>query len=83
MKAFELYMYAIDVWGDAIYGEDMVYYATTTTTVAPGKTVYSDYITMPNRSQIDQIYVGISKVIYTDGTVVEADNIEYSSWTIN
>ena len=35
VKAFEMYMYAVDVWGDPIYGEDMVYYGTTEKTVSP------------------------------------------------
>ncbi len=26
VKAFELYMYATDVWGERIYGEDQIYY---------------------------------------------------------
>ena len=41
IKAFEMYMYAVDVWGDPIYGEDMVYYGTTEKTVSPGQTVYT------------------------------------------
>ena len=83
VKAFEMYMYAVDVWGDPIYGEDMVYYGTTEKTVSPGQTVYSDYITMPDKSQVDTVYAGIHKIIYTDGTIKEASPVDYYYWEID
>ena len=83
IKAFEMYMYAVDVWGDPIYGEDMVYYGTTEKTVSPGQTVYSDYITMPDKSQVDTVYAGIHKIIYTDGTIKEASPVDYYYWEID
>ena len=83
VKAFEMYMYAVDVWGDPIYGEDMVYYGTTEKTVSPGETVYSDYITMPDKSQVDTVYAGIHKIIYTDGTIKEASPVDYYYWEID
>lgn len=84
VKAFELYLYATDVWGERIYGEKTIYYWTTKKSVAPGKSVYSDYCTIPDRSDVDKLYVGVKRCVYTDGTVVEYDdwNVEYSSWTI-
>ncbi len=81
-KAFELYVYAKDAWGNEIYGTDMVYYETTTEIIAPGDTIYSDYIYLPNRSKIDQVHVGVNKIVYSDGTVVEADRVDYVYWTI-
>lgn len=83
VKAFELYVYAKDIWGNEIYGEDMVYYATTTKEVKPGETVYSDYLVIPNRSQIDKIFCAIHQVAYTDGSIytVPAGKIEYAEWT--
>ncbi|NLF26392.1 MAG: peptidoglycan-binding protein [Clostridiales bacterium] len=82
VKAFELYMYATDIWGERIYGENQVYYRTTTKNVGPGKTVYSDYMVIPNRSQIDKVYVGISKIVYSNGYVEEASSVEYWNWEI-
>ena len=84
VKAFELYMYATDVYGDRIYGEDRVYYATTKRAVEPrGGVVYSDYLTVPCRSQVDKVYFGINRAVYSDGTVVEASKIDYWNWTID
>jgi len=82
VTAFEIYMYAEDVWGDRIYGDTTVYYDTTTKTVAPGSTAFSDYITMPQRSEIYKIYAGVKKVRLSDGTTRENSTIDYSNWTI-
>lgn len=84
VKAFELYAYATNVWGNRIYGTTTVYYWTTTKNVKPGATVYSDYVTMPDRSEINTIYCGISRIIYTDGSIetLEDDEVDYSAWSI-
>lgn len=82
VKAFEMYMYATDVWGDRIYGED-IYRGTTSKTIKPGKSVYSDYFLLPNRSRIAKVWCGIKKVIFDDGTIRENDTVDYTSWTIN
>lgn len=81
VRAFELYMYATDVWGDRIYGEKL-YYGTTTKTVKPGASVYSDYFLLPNGSQIAKVWCGIKKVIFDDGTIRENDTVDYTSWTV-
>lgn len=77
VKAFELYVYTTDVWGDPIYGENIVYYGTTTRTVKPGETVYSSAITIPDRTSINRIYYGIHRMIYTDDTTVVVDEPDY------
>lgn len=81
VRAFELYMYATDVWGDKIYG-DKLYYGTSSKTVKPGASVYSDYFLLPNRSQIATVWCGIKKVIFSDGTIRENDTVDYTSWTV-
>ena len=81
VKAFELYVYATDVWGNKIYGSK-IYKWTTTKNVSPGKTTYSDYITIPNRNVINEVYCGINKVAYTDGTVYTYPYVDYASWSI-
>ena len=85
IKAFELYAYAVDTWGNRIYGETQVYYLTTEKSVAPGKKVYSDYFILPNRNKISKVYFGIHKVLLWDGKTVtyEGKDINYWNWTIN
>jgi len=82
VKTFELYVYATDAWGNDIYG-DYVYYGTTTKNVSPGSTVYSDSLVIPDRSKIYNVYCGIHKILYDDGTSVTIDDINYCYWTIN
>lgn len=81
VRAFEFYMYAIDVWGDKIYG-DTIYYGTTTRTVKPGQSAFSDYFVLPNRSKISKVWCGVKKVIFSDGTVRENNTVDYGYWTI-
>lgn len=84
VSAFELYVYATDVWGEKIYGKDMVYYATTEKSIKAGKTAYSDYINIPNRRHIHNVYCGIKRVMLKDGTKKEypLNANDYYYWTI-
>lgn len=82
IKAFELYMYATDVYGERIYGEDQVYFETTKTTVGPRDVVYSDDFIVPGRRAADRVYIGVNRIVYSDGTVVEASEIDYWYWTL-
>lgn len=81
VRAFEFYLYATDVWGDKIYG-DTIYYGTTTKTIKPGQSAFSEYFLLPNRTQISQVWCGVKKVVFSDGTVRENDTVDYSYWTI-
>lgn len=81
VRAFEFYLYATDVWGDKIYG-DTIYYGTTTKTIKPGQSAFSEYFLLPNRTQISQVWCGVKKVIFSDGTVRENNTVDYSYWTI-
>ena len=84
VKAFELRLYATDVWGDRIYGDTTYYYWTTKKNIAPGKSAYSDYCTIPDRSDVDKLHVAIKRFVYTDGTIVEIEdeNLNYWEWTV-
>ncbi|GHU83259.1 hypothetical protein FACS1894196_2840 [Clostridia bacterium] len=84
VRAFELYLYATDVWGETVYGADQVYYWTTTKNIKPGSTVKSDYTTVSYSSDIQSVHVGIHRVIYTDGTsyTVPDEDIVYDQWDI-
>lgn len=82
VRAFELYMYATDVWGERIYS-DSIYYGTTTKTIKPGQSAFSDYFLLPDRNHISTVWCGIKKVIFSDGTIRENDTVDYASWTIH
>ena len=85
IRAFEMYVYATDVWGERIYdhydGDNRVYYWTTKKTVKPGETVYTDWVTIPKRSEIYQIHCGVHKDVTVDGDVNEAYSVNYWNWT--
>lgn len=79
VKAFELYVYATDVWDEPLYGDDIVYYETTEKNVEPGETVYSNYIVIPQRKKISKIYGAVHRVLYSDGRIDEiwGPDLEY------
>lgn len=83
VKAFELYVYAKDIWGNCIYGEDIVYYGTTKKEVRAGETVYSDSFVIPDRSSISEVVCGIHKVLYSDDKSVTVNDVDYCTWTID
>lgn len=83
VTSFDLYAYATDKWGQKLHGTVWgIYYDTTTKNIAPGKSAYSNYITLPKRSEISRIYCGIRKVTYSDGDVciIPHSEIEYTYW---
>lgn len=81
VKAFEIYVYATDVWGNILYG-DSVYYMTTTKNVNPGAVVYTDNIVIPQANSIKRVYCGIHKVLYEDGSVATAKTVDYDYWDV-
>lgn len=80
VKGFELYVYATDIWGERIYGESTYYYWTTAKKIAPGKTAYSDWVTLPDRSQVDQLHCAIKRVVDTDGKIWETQDFKLEYW---
>lgn len=84
VKAFELYVYAEDVWGDRIWGETTVYRWTTETTIRPCETAYSSYVTLSDKSDIYKLHVAVKRVRFSDGSMVEIDDsdLDYFNWTI-
>lgn len=76
VKAFELYVYAEDVWGERLYGDTAVYTGTTEKKIKPGETVYSDYIVIPDRRSISTICCRISRIAFTDDIVREYSSSE-------
>ena len=84
VKSFEMRVYAVDAKGKRIWGEDTYYYWITKKEIAPGQSGSSDYVTLPDCSQVAQLYAAVSKVSYTDGTASEmADGqLNYRCWDV-
>lgn len=82
VKAFDVYMYAENVYGERIYGGDLCYYETTIANVGPGQSTFCNYTYLPNRSNIYKVYACVKRVVCTDGTVLENDNMTFCGWTI-
>ena len=84
VESFEIYTYAEDFIGRAIYGSTL-YRTTSFVSVQAGSTVYSDNIVIPDASRIHTVYCGIHKIVYADGTkvVIPEDDIEYWYWTLD
>ena len=83
IKAFELRLKARDVWGDYIYGDGVYYYWTTKKNVKPGETVYTDWITIPNRKEISKVEVAIKKEVDDCGAITEVPDNELNFWYWN
>lgn len=82
VTAFEIVLYAEDVWGNKIYGENTVYSMTTQKTIGPGEAVYSDYAMLPNRRNIYKVYAAVRKARLSDGTIREYRSIPVSSYGV-
>ena len=83
VKSFELVLYAVDDWGDRLFG-GRTYSWVTNRQIARSVTAYSDYIQLPDRSKIKTIYCGIRRVTFTEGPDEEVsdDDIEFFHWDI-
>ncbi len=82
MKSVKLYYYATDKYGDNIY--DTTYYHVTDLKLRPGEKEYTDFVALPNRNKIVDVYCGIKEVHYTNGDsyVFDDDDISYHYWTV-
>ena len=82
VTAFEIVLYAEDVWGNKLYGENTVYSMTTQKKIGPGEAVYSDYAALPNRRNIYKVYAAVRKARLSDGTICEYRSIPVSSYGV-
>ena len=80
IKAFELFVYATDVWGERIWGDDFVYRWTTEKNVKPGAEVKSESVNLPDRSDIHTVYIAVKRVKYSDGATYEVPNGQLNYW---
>lgn len=81
VKAFELYVYALDVWGQPV-GERLS--ISTTRNIKPAESVRSSIIILENSNKVASVHCAIHKVAYEDGTVytVPESQIQYVSWDV-
>ena len=78
----ELRVRAKDVWGDYIYGDGYYYWWTTEKRFKAGQTVYSDWVTIPDRKRISVIECAIVREVDEFGVITELtdDQVEYWYW---
>lgn len=81
IEAFEIYLKAKDVWGEYIYGDDVHYYWTTERDVKPGATVYTDWITIPDRDRIHEIECGVKREVDEYGSITTLNDWDIKYWT--
>lgn len=83
VKAIEFYVYTEDIWGDTLISKSNPYRYTVETTLAPGAMGYTGYMTIPDRTQTQRVYIAIHRVRYTDGTTASVETPEYFCWEID
>lgn len=82
IRGYELYWYLTDVWGERYFGTDgapMLRNTTLQDTVRPGYIQYTPPITIVPWNWAYTVWVGIHKIVFTDGEVREVpeDEIVY------
>lgn len=82
VKSFRVNMYADDLWGNNLWGEDYVYYEETDAYIGPGQTGYSNYFHVPDGDEIGRVYFGISDVYCTNGQEYHISDVEYWYWSL-
>ena len=83
VSAYEIQAIPYDPWGDRMIPEDTVLSVSTIYDVKPGTVHNSNRIDLERRQEIYSLYVGISKVMYKDGTIITIpeEEILYHNWT--
>jgi len=83
VKAYQLFLYTVDVWGNRLIPEDKVYTLDVEQTLNPGQKKYSTYINLGDANKIDRVYVAVDKVLYSDGTAKQVPKPNYTYWIID
>ena len=71
VTAFELTIHPYDPWGQDMSPSKAGYRISTIKKIKPGEKQYSNRIRIDRRLEIDELYVGVSKIRYSDGSIVE------------
>lgn len=82
VEAYEIQAIPYDPWGDRMIPENTVLAVSTIYNVKPGATHYSNRIDLERRQEVYALYVGISRVMYEDGTIINIpeNEILYHVW---
>ena len=76
----ELYYYYTDVWGERYVGSNgtpLLRRATLQKTMKPGDYYSSEQVLASPYSWINTVYIGINKIVFDDGEIRTAENIQY------
>jgi len=71
--AFDLYVYATDIAGKKVYDNNR-FFCSTSATIKPGETIYSNAVILPESSRICRVWCGIYEVYYQDGSSYRVPN---------
>ena len=85
VTAYELYIFAEDLWGNKVFGDSVKIRATFENTINPGETIYSGHMYLPERKKISRFYAAVKRVKLSDGTICEnyiLDESDYTYWDI-
>ena len=85
VTAYELYIFAEDLWGNKVFGDTVKIRATFENTINPGETIYSGHMYLPERKKISRFYAAVKRVKLSDGTICEnyiLDESDYTYWDI-
>ena len=83
IKGIELNYYITDVWGNRMWEYDSRT-TTFTMTVKPGKEAYTTWFYMsPSWYNIDRMYIGVSRIVFDDGTIHENSDISYTYFVLH
>lgn len=82
VKAYEIQALPYDPWGDLMTLDGAALKVSTISNVKPGATQYSNRIDLERRQEVYALFVGISRVLYEDGTVISIpeNEILYYVW---
>ena len=77
IKGFELSCYTTDLWGKELLGDGVKMYMSTKAMVGPGEMVWSDSFNLGNWYSTDTVWVGIKRIVFDDGEILEVDDVRY------
>lgn len=81
--AAEFLVYTEDIWGDELIKKTRPYAYSLEDTYKPGEMKYTTRMIIPYRRDTQKVYIAVSKVRYSDGTIERVSSPDYWNWTID
>lgn len=81
--AAEFLVYTEDIWGDELIKKTHPYAYSLEDTYKPGEMKYTTRMIIPYRRDTQKVYIAVSKVRYSDGTIERVSSPNYWNWTID